>query len=549
MKIKIIVAFSAIITFLLAFFLIGFQEHDLTPSKDGSKVEVGREISKNTFSDFISQISTSNFTYNPSLKSSEFYTSIVSGINERDSFRLSKYCESSKDSQRCFSEVGANIFNSHPSEFRDYFDICESFKSKENVAFSNRTPDKFCGSGIFYSLFNYLFTDEKASLVRDADIFSFCDAIISDSLAFPCIQEGGKFLTNRGGLEKLDDNYDLCSNLNSVLRVDQCKTGVGRGINLKASGLLTFELQSCLKLKDIYNIKKCLLTIGMDRGSITERQFINLCIGLGTDDVNCYQYYGLFLNGKSHGEMIPAIKVCHETESILGFNNCITGVLDGYIYNNKLYEWPSDNYGKIYTCNLNRLDIFDKIRSLCYTPLLTYISTSDITDSGDSLLKYCESLLDGKFCFMSVGGRLKELGVANRNCDANKFCSLGYIDNNIVFKSKFFISDKVTSSSMFISSSGIGPNYAKSPEEAISSFKVLLEAGVKGGDKLAKGGKPELLDYLNSLGAKVEFALKNIDGVEKDGKITVFAESGKIKCSAEISFSDGTSKYLNVICR
>lgn len=548
MKIKIIVAFSAILTLLLAFFLIGFQEHNLTSSNDSSKVEVGRESSKNTFSDFISQISTSNFTYNPSLKSSEFYTSIVSGINERDGFKLSKYCDSSKDSQRCFSEVGANIFNSHPSELKDYFDICESFKSKENVAFSNRTPDKFCGSGIFYSLFNYLFTDEKASLVRDADIFSFCDAIISDSLAFPCIQEGGKFLTNRGGLEKLDDNYDLCSNLNSVLRVDQCKTGVGRGINLKASGLLTFELQSCLKLKDIYNTKKCLLTIGMDRGSLTERDFINLCNGLISDEVSCYQYYGLFLNGKNHGEMIGSIKICYKTESILGFNNCITGVLDGYIYNNKLYEWPSDNFGKLFTCNLKRVDAFDKIRSLCYTPLLAYLTVNDITDNGDSLLKYCDGLIASKVCYASVGGRLKELGISNSNCDSNKFCSLGYIDNNIIFKSKFLISEKVTSSKID-NFSAKGAKFAKSPEDALSSFKVLLEAGVKGGDKLAKGGKPELLDYLNSLGAVVEFAFTNIDGVEKDGKITVFAESGKIKCFADISFSDGTSKYLNVICR
>lgn len=92
--------------------------------------------------------------------------------------------------------------------------------------------------------------------------------------------------------------------------------------------------------------------------------------------------------------------------------------------------------------------------------------------------------------------------------------------------------------------------FAKTAAEAEKSFKVILDASIAGADKASKGKKPTVDDYLKSMfGVNVDYAFTKLGAVEEKGALLVSGESGKLKCSATISYANGSSKSSNLVCK
>lgn len=433
---------ALIIILLSSFFIILSQYHLKSPNVlKGTDRRVSSSPKGTGIESYIKTLSPNFIVSDLELTRSLNYTTLVEFSQKGDYNSAIKYCIDNVDPQRCFTEFGSVLFRNNPSDIEELDRLCLKLSSNNTLG-RNRTPDKFCSSGVYYTLVNQLLNDSDV-LVEGNELISYCFGKVSDSASYPCLQEAGRYVRLSNPLEKLETLVSFCSG-SHLLRNDQCKSGIFRGnFNLLKNDVFN-NFSSCHFLSNFSDVVKCSLVAGM---SFDGKESARLKVGCkeftGKGLLNCYRSIGSFFDGYVHGEHRSAIELCYRDNDPLFYNNCILGIFDGFLYNLNMYRYEEGVVEVLELCTLD-FNTFKDIRfqNYCFLGSIDLLTPKDITVSNlDKFLFFCEKdALDKSFCESVLGYKIREFGLSERSetlkCREREFCRNGVIKENLLYREK-----------------------------------------------------------------------------------------------------------------
>lgn len=328
---------------------------------------------------------------------------------------VEKLCQplSEAESQICFTQAGVALFRSSPSNLTTLANTCSQLSSPSAIGL-NRTPNKFCGSGVFYSFFDLLSNAliNKAVIIADFDLLTYCSGLGNTS-SFPCAQESGKFMANNNLVPTVSALYHYCDSLKEPLLRDQCATGIGRGLAINGSEPVKVSFQKCLSVDFVDYSTKCFSSFGMvnEKLKLTDADF-NLCTTQNfTTKSECQLSLGVYAFGQIHGDMHDLITYCSSLLEQENYDYCMLGAYRTFIYNLKLIRDYKTSNGFTELCHLDDEYKDKAFTDLCQASLIASLHTDEIKILNNNfLVKFCTTQGDSS-CFQAIGYLAKRLGV------------------------------------------------------------------------------------------------------------------------------------------
>jgi len=355
---------------------------------------------------------------------------------------VEKLCQAlpASDSQICFTQAGVALFRSHPSDLTLLATTCSQLASPDTIGL-NRTPNKFCGSGVFYSFFDLLTTAliNKTVDISKFDLLTYCSKLNNTS-SFPCAQEAGKFMANNNLITTVSALYHYCDPLEDKLLRDQCATGIGRGLAINEVNPIKVSFQKCLSVDFVDYSTKCFSSFGMvnDNTKLTDADFELCATQKFTTKSECQFSLGVYAFGQIHGDMHNLITYCAALSQQENYDYCMLGAYRTFIYNLKLIRDYQTANGFTELCHLDKEYQDRAFTQLCQAALISSLHESELEILNNSfLVQFCttKGVLS---CFQAIGYLAKRLGVSEsalvKYCSSTS-CKLGY-QGNLAFLQK-----------------------------------------------------------------------------------------------------------------
>ena len=398
--------------------------------------------------EFLSSLASNKLPADGEFSISPYKEPLLLAVKDLTTFstKVDQICQTlpSAQSQLCFTQAGVALFRAYPKDLVLIATACSKLTSPNTVGL-NRTPNKFCGSGVFYSFFDVLSGAVLTNSIdtNGFDLLHFC-ANLGNSSSFPCSQESGKFVAINHLIPTVSALYHYCDPLQDPLLRDQCATGIGRGLAINGTGPIKASFQKCLSVDFIDYSTKCFSSFGMVNEStqLSDADF-KLCTTQDfTSKIECQISLGVYAFGQIHGDMHNLITYCATLSEQENYAYCMLGAYRTFIYNLKLIRNYQTKNGFTELCHLDREYQDVAFTQLCQAALISSLSAEDskILDN-DFLVKFCTTKGSDP-CFQAIGYLAKRLGISElalvKYC-ISASCKDGYRGNLAIQQKKLKI--------------------------------------------------------------------------------------------------------------
>lgn len=426
MKKKYIIFSMVFLLVISLISIVNFGEKTKEKTKNEKITQIAQDYRKVVEIDtYITNLTEENIIRDDSYENSEFKDLLEEKIKNNKYLEIADLCNSKNEkAQRCFTEFGVALTKENPKNIYENGKICDKLKfdKKDKFKKGNRTKEKFCGSGLFYTLFNTIIIDQKNKIPSDLQgIVNFCKKF-SYEISFPCIQEGSRYVAQSYSITKdAVKEYKNCENIADLLLYDQCMVGVSKGLLTKFNESLEKEITICNNIKIVNYKTKCFSVLGM-QNNIEKNEIEKICNLKKINNENCYQIIGVIRNGNNHGDLKEAVNYCYaNTDSDITYANCSYGAMYNTQYNKKLAF--NEKYEKMLDdCLLYQMEEFYQIKILC-TQAVIDLNIVD-KESLTNVLNYCHEQKI-KNCEQLIYYKIKNLDKQNYNliCKENEICA------------------------------------------------------------------------------------------------------------------------------